>query len=130
MSGMNVVMWQIAGCASKHTAARKMAYPPSYHPIKNLTQFRSGNWTWAPPGARGNVCDNCGTHCFCDAKKGLLPRKRRAVVDVVDAAPPAAAEAAPAVVDDATPPAAADAAPAVLENVEFEGILALSAYDE
>jgi hypothetical protein len=85
------------------------------------------------------VCDNCGTHCFCDAKKGLLPRKRRAVVDVAgvaapavvdDAAPPAAADAAPAIVDNAAPPAAAEVAPAVVENVEFEGIVALRAYDE
>jgi hypothetical protein len=78
------------------------------------------------------VCDNCGTHCFCEANKGLLPRKRRAVVDVtgvaaqafVDAAAPAAADAAPVVVDEAAPAAV------VVENVEFEGILALSAYDE
>ncbi len=125
-----------------------MAYPPSYHPIKNFTQFRYGNWTWAPPGARGNVCDNCGTHCFCDAKEGLLPRKRRAVVApaVVDTATPVAADAgvADAVVDAASPavaaadvdaatPAAAAAvvdAAAVVKDVAFEGILALSAYDD
>ena len=77
---------------------------------------------------------------------GLLPRKRRAVVDVVgvaapavvDAGAPAAADAAPAVVEagapaaaDAAPAAAtADAAPVVVDNVEFEGIRALSAYDD
>jgi len=116
-----------------------MAYPPSYYPIKNLTQFRSGNWTWAPPGDRGNVCDYCGTHCFCDAKKGLLPRKRGAVVGVAGVVYPAVAHAAvlhihaaaPAVVDAAAPVAAVaavveDVAPAVVD----EGILALLAYED
>jgi hypothetical protein len=72
------------------------------------------------------VCDYCGTHCFCEAKKGLLPRKRGAVVAspvaaapaVVDAAAPVAAVAAPAVVEDV--------APAVVD----EGILALLAYED
>ena len=100
-----------------------MAYPPSYHTIKNRTKFRSGNWIWAPPGSRWNACDYCGTDCFCDAEDGLLPRtrKRRAPAVVGDAA-------APVVVDTAPP--AAPAAPVVVEAVEFEGILALNAYDE
>ena len=100
----------------------RMAYPPSYHPIKNLTQFRSGNWTWAPPGDRGNVCDFCGTHCFCDAEEGLLPRTRGAAAGL---AAPVAALAA-----NAAAPAADAAAPAVVEDVEFEGIVALRAYDD
>ena len=124
-----------------------MAYPPSYHTIKNRTKFRSGNWIWAPPGSRWNACDYCGTDCFCDAEDGLLPRtlKRRAPA-VGDAAAPAVGDAAapagidaaaPAVVGDAaapvvvdTAPPAAPAAPVVVEAVEFEGILALNAYDE
>jgi hypothetical protein len=83
------------------------------------------------------VCDFCGTHCFCDAENGLLPRKRRAVVNAAGVAAPSAvdaaavavvdnaADAAPAVVD-----AGADAAAVVVDHAEFEGILALSAYDE
>ena len=99
----------------------RMAYPPSYHPIKNLTQFRSGNWTWAAPGARGNVCDFCGTHCFCDAEEGLLPRTRGAAAGL--AAPVALAA-------NAAAPAAAPAVVNVVEDVEFEGIVALLAYDD
>ena len=37
------------------------------------------NWTWAPPGTRGNVCELCGSHCFCAAKAGLLPKTRSAI---------------------------------------------------
>jgi hypothetical protein len=128
-----------------------MAYPPSYHTIKNRTKFRSGNWIWAPPGSRWNACDYCGTDCFCDAEDGLLPRTRKrrapAVGDAaapagIDAAAPAVGDAAapavgdaaaPAVGDAAAPdtaPPAAPAAPVVVEAVEFEGILALNAYDE
>ena len=60
----------------KATLQLEMAYPPNYHPIKNYAMFTCSNWTWASPGARGNICDQCGTDCFCDAKNGLLPRKR------------------------------------------------------
>jgi hypothetical protein len=38
--------------------------------------FHHVNWTWAPPGCKGNVCEHCGTHCFCTAKLGLLPKTR------------------------------------------------------
>jgi hypothetical protein len=37
------------------------------------------NWTWAPPGSKGNVCERCGTNCFCAANEGLLPRTRSTV---------------------------------------------------
>lgn len=40
--------------------------------------FRHVNWTWAPPGSKGNVCERCGTNCFCAAQQGLLPRTRGA----------------------------------------------------
>jgi hypothetical protein len=53
-----------------------MAYPPSYYPIANKAMFFHVNWTWAPPGTRGNVCELCGSHCFCAAKAGLLPKTR------------------------------------------------------
>ena len=85
------------------------------------------------------MCDYCGTHCFCEAKKGLLPRKRGAVVGVAGVVYPAVAHAAvlhihaaaPAVVDAAAPVAAVaavveDVAPAVVD----EGILALLAYED
>ena len=89
------------------------------------------------------MCDYCGTHCFCEAKKGLLPRKRGAVGGVAGVASPAVAvahaavlnidAAAPAVVDAAAPVPAV-AAPAVVEDVApavvDEGILALLAYED
>jgi hypothetical protein len=59
-----------------------MAYPPSYYPISNKTMFHHVNWTWAPPGANGNLCERCGTHCFCAAEAGLLPKTRGALAAV------------------------------------------------
>jgi len=38
--------------------------------------FHHVNWTWAPPGSKGNVCERCGTNCFCAAEAGVLPRTR------------------------------------------------------
>ena len=113
-----------------------MAYPPSYHPIKNISQFRSGNWMWAPPGARFNVCDHCGTHCFCDAEEGLLPRTRGAAVGgagVAAVAPMGAVAAAAAPVGGVAAAIAGGAAApvdgvAAADNA-FEGIAALFAYD-
>jgi hypothetical protein len=59
-----------------------MAQPPSFYPVKNKTCFFHVNWTWAPPGTQGNICEQCGTHCFCAAKQGLLPKTRSALVAV------------------------------------------------
>ena len=112
-----------------------MAYPPSYHPIKNISQFRSGNWMWAPPGARFNVCDHCGTHCFCDAEEGLLPRTRGAAVGAgVAAVAPMGAVAAAAAPVGGVAAAIAGGAAAPVDGVAaadnaFEGIAALFAYD-
>lgn len=41
--------------------------------------FHHVNWTWVPPGGKGNVCERCGSHCFCTAESGLLPKTRSAV---------------------------------------------------
>jgi hypothetical protein len=41
--------------------------------------FHHVNWTWAPPGCKGNVCERCGSNCFCTAKLGLLPKTRSAL---------------------------------------------------
>ena len=41
--------------------------------------FHHVNWTWVPPGGKGNVCERCGSHCFCTAESGLMPKTRSAV---------------------------------------------------
>jgi hypothetical protein len=58
--------------------------------------FHHVNWTWAPPGDKGNVCETCGSHCFCTAKLGLLPKTRSALATAnVQHQHAAAAEHAP-----------------------------------
>lgn len=59
-----------------------MAYPHSYYPIANKKMYHHVNWTWAPPGAKGNICERCGSHCFCAAEAGLLPKTRSSSVAV------------------------------------------------
>ncbi len=98
-----------------------MAYPPSYYPISNKTFFHHVNWTWAPPGAKGNTCEHCGTHCFCAAKKGLLPKTRSANAALQAAVVHAVAAPQPVVVQEAA---------AVLQDVLPHGIAAILEYDE
>jgi hypothetical protein len=66
--------------------------------------FNIGNWRWAAPGDDGNRCERCGTHCFCAAEKGQLPRtrnsgKRAAAAAAASAAAAAASAAAAAVAE-------------------------------
>jgi hypothetical protein len=71
------------------TATTEGNVPAYRYPVKNLASFTHSNWTWAAPGTKGNVCDCCGTLCFCIATAGLLSRTRSqtkkitALVDVV-----------------------------------------------
>ncbi len=47
--------------------------------------FHHVNWTWAPPGTKGNMCERCGTNCFCVAEAGLLPKTRAAAKNIANA---------------------------------------------
>jgi hypothetical protein len=104
-----------------------MAFPPTFYPVTNKTMFRHVNWTWAPPGAQGNVCVRCGSNCFCAAEAGLLPRTRSAHADpnsvmfqAVDAADTAEA-------NQDTEVAHASSAAAQVEMQD--GIMAIMQYD-
>jgi len=80
-----------------------MAYPRDHYPVHNNGMYHHVNWTWAPPGAKGNVCENCGTHCFCADVVALLPRTRSAAAAAAAAAAPVGGIAAVVAVVAAAP---------------------------
>ena len=120
-----VVVVAAQNMSSSCTTIYKMAYPPSYYPIKNYTMFNIGNWRWAAPGDDGNRCERCGTHCFCAAEKGQLPRTRNSGQRAAAAAASAAAAAA-AVAEAIEHVEVAIADDAVVQQ---DGIAAILMYD-
>jgi hypothetical protein len=71
------------------------------------------------------MCEHCGTHCFCAAQKGLLPKTRSGIAALqiaavhAVAAPQAAAPQALAVQEPAAAP----------QNIPQDGIAAILQYD-